>query len=296
MIRAYQPGDEPAILAVGEAALPVDQLPGFTRQDLVHAVDRFAGDPEGTLVALDGETIVGVCTPRLDDLTVHPDHRRRGHGRRLVAAALDLVRSRGLSDLVLYGPSDREPAAGFIAALGFTYHSSLWQFELAPSVDVPAPAFPDDVVVRSFLPGSDLSMFVALANDTFRDHPTPLTFSEKGVAHVHAMPDFDPGGILLVSPHDQPDLPIGWAKAEHELTEAGVRRGHIAFVGLLPEWRGRGIGRELLRWGIAYTRGAGAGAIELAVEAMNERALELYRRTGFTPEVEWPHYALPTGG
>ena len=295
MIRAFRPGDEPAILAVVDAALPIDRPPGTTRRDLMHDVDRLAGDPAGTLVALEGDTIVAYCTPRHDDLTVHPDHRRRGHGRRLVAAALDLVRSRGMDQLILYGPTDRLPAAGFIEALGFTYHSSLWMFELVPSVDVPSPRFADDIVVRTFRPESDLSRFVDLANASFRDHATPLTFSEQAVAHLHAMPDFDPSGILLASPRDDADRPIAWAKAEHEMTEAGVRRGFVSFVGVVPEWRGRGIGRELLRWAIEYVRAAGAGTIELNVVATNERALRLYRRTGFTPEVEWPHYALPTG-
>jgi mycothiol synthase len=295
VIRTFRPGDEPAILAVADAALPVDRPPGMTRLDMVHAVDRIAGDPEGTLVAFENDTIVGYCTPRHDDLTVHPDHRRRGHGRRLVAAALDLERSRGLSHLVLYGPADKEPAAGFIKALGFTYQSSMWMFELAPSVDVPAPAFPEDVVVRTFRPEADLTTFVELANASFHDHPTPLTFTEQAVKHVHAMPDFDPEGILFVSPRDEPDRPIAWTKVEHELTEAGVRRGYIPFIGVLPEWRGRGLGRELLRWGIEYVRAAGAETIELSVEAANDRALGLYCRTGFTPQVEWPHYALPTG-
>ena len=281
-------------MAVVDAALPVDRLPGITRRDVVYAVNRIAGDPEGTLVALDGDAIVGYCTPRFDDVTVNPAYRRRGHGRQLVAAALDLVRSRGLSDLVLYGPSDREPAAGFIAALGFTYQSSLWMFELAPSVGVPAPAFPDDVVVRTFRPESDLATFVELANASFRDHPTPLPFSEPAIAHVMAMPDFDPDGILIVSPREEPDRPIAWTKVLHELTEDGARRGFISWIGVLPEWRRRGLGQDLLRWGIRYVRAAGAETIELSVEAANDRALGLYRRTGFTPQVEWPHYALPT--
>jgi len=295
VIRSFRPGDEPALFAVIDAALPLDRLPGITRQDLAHGVERLAGDPEGTLVALDGDTIVGYCTPRQDDVTVHPAHRRRGHGRRLIAGAVDLVRSRGLAHLVLYGPPDREPAAGFIKALGFTYHSSLWMFELARSVEVPSASFPKDVDVRPFRAESDLSTFVDLANATFRDHPTPMTFSERGVAHVHALPDFDPNGILFVTPRDEPDRPIGWTRVEHEITEAGAHRGYVSFIGVLPEWRGRGIGRELLRWGIAYVRAAGAGTIELNVEAANDRALGIYRRTGFTPEVEWPHFALPTG-
>ena len=295
MIRTFRAGDEPAIMTVVDAALPVDRLPGITRRDVVYAVDRMAGDPEGTLVALDGDRIVGYCTPRHDDVTVHPNHRRRGHGRRLVGAALDLVRSRGLPHLVLYGPADREPATGFITALGFTYQSSLWMFELAPSVEVAAASFPEDLVLRTFRAESDLAMFVELANASFRDHPTPLPFSEPAIAHVMAMPDFDPAGILLVSPGDEPDRPIAWTKVLHELTEDGTRRGYVSWIGVRSEWRRRGLGQELLRWGIGYVRAAGAETIELSVEAANDRALGLYRRTGFTPEVEWPHYALPTG-
>ena len=37
----------------------------------------------------------------------------------------------------------------------------------------------------------------------------------------------------------------------------------------------------------------GAGVVELNVTASNERALDLYRRAGFEPTVEWPHHAVP---
>ncbi len=291
-VRPFRAGDEPAIQAVIDAALPVDRFPGISRQDMVHAVNRLAGDPTGTVVALEDDAIVGYCTPRHDDITVHPAHRRRGHGRRLIAAALDLVRSRGLEHLILYGPADHAAAAGFIAALGFTYHSSLWLFELERSTEVQGPALPADVATRPYSHPDDLATYLDVANASFADHPTPMQFSEQGVRHVHELPDFDPAGILLVAPRDDPATPIAWTKTEHEITESGDRRGYIAFVGVVPSWRGRGLGRELLRWGIARLRSAGAGTIELNVEAANERALTLYRRTGFEPKVEWPHYAL----
>jgi len=294
-VRAFVPGDEGAILAVIDAALPIDRVPGVTRQNMVHAVDRLAGDPGGTVVALEGRAIVGYCTPRHDDLTVHPMHRRRGHGRRLVAAALDLVRSRGQRDLILYGSTDHPAAARFIAALGFTYRSSLWLFELAPTVDVPPPVFPAGVTVRTYRHPDDLSAFVGLANASFVGHPTPMTFTESRIAHTHGLAEFDPAGIALVAPVADPDRLIAWVKAEHETTEAGVPRGYVSFIGVVPEWRGRGLARELLRWAVAHCRAARAGTIELNVEAANERALDLYRRTGFTPEVEWPHYGLSVG-
>jgi GNAT superfamily N-acetyltransferase len=41
---------------------------------------------------------------------------------------------------------------------------------------------------------------------------------------------------------------------------------------------------------VAELRARGAGRIQLTVEAANELALGLYRRTGFEPAVEWPHW------
>lgn len=293
-VRPFEAGDEPAIIAVIDAALPVDRLPGITRQDLLHGVERMRGDPEGTLVATDDEEIVGYCSPRMDELTIHPGHRRRGHGRRLVTEWLVRRRAAGGPDLVLHGP-DRPAATAFIAALGFVRRSSLWLFELPPEVAVPPPAFPADVQVRSYRSG-DLARFVEVANVSFADHPSPIRFTEPIVGQVHDLPDFDPDAILLVFGPGDPDRPIAWAKADHAWVDGTAeRRGFVSFIGVVPAWRGRGLGRELLRWAIARCREAGSGTIELSVEAANDRALDLYRSTGFTAEVEWPHYGISTG-
>ena len=292
-VRTFRPDtDRDRIVAVMDASLATDHPPGTTRQDLLHNLDRMVGDPAGTVVAIDDGSVVGYCVPRLDDLTVHPERRRRGHGRRLVAAARQLVGDRGQDHLILYGSLDHPAAAGFIETLGFRYHSSLWQFELAPSIPVPDAAFTGDVVTRTFRT-DDLDAVVDLMNRAFADHPTPVTFDRATVAHVNSLPDFEPQGILLVFPADDRATPIAWTRTIHEVRENGERRGFINTVGVLPEWRGRGLGRELLRWGIAHLRAAGAGTIELSVEAANDRALGLYRRTGFEPRVEWPHWALP---
>jgi len=63
--------------------------------------------------------------------------------------------------------------------------------------------------------------------------------------------------------------------------EAGRPLGDINLIGVLPTWRGRGIGRALLQWGVAELRARGAARIELSVEAANERATGLYRAHGF---------------
>ena len=291
-IRVFRPGDEPAVMDVVDAALPVDRIPGIDRAGMVRAVERMAGDPGGVVVALEGDRIVGYCAPRFDDLTVHPAFRRRGHGRRLIEAAVEIARSRGQDGVTVYGSTDDPAPAGFIAALDATYHSSIWLCELAANAPAEAPAFPPDVVVRAYRDPADMVAYVALASASFADHPTPMEFTETMVTRSHALPEFDPASILLVAPADDPEALIAWAKARRFETDDGMPRGSIDFIGVLPAWRRRGLGQELLRWGIDRLRATGAEVIELNVTASNERALELYRRAGFEPVVEWPHYAF----
>ncbi len=292
-VRDLRPEDVAAVLEVRLAAYDRDPLPGMTREDIGHEVERLALLEDGSVVALDEGRVVGVCTPRFDLLVVHPDHRRRGHGRRLVEAARALVGRQGLAELQLWGEPDRDPGRAFIRALGFTYRSSLWLFRLPPGRAVPAPVFPSEVTVRPIAVGLDEGRYVALMTAAFADHPSPLQVSESYVRGVHARPDFDPDDVLVVSPADDPGRLVGFCRSVEMPPAGGRRRGDIALVGLLPEWRGRGLGRQLVRWGVGHLRGRGIAEIELSVEARNARALELYRSEGFEPDVEWPHWVLP---
>ena len=119
-----------------------------------------------------------------------------------------------------------------------------------------------------------------------------MTWTPAVIAHVNASPDFDPTGILILSPANDPERPdrVHPDRAVHR--EADTITGDVGLIGVLPEWRGRGLGRELLRWGVAELRRRGAGLVELSVEAANERATTLYRAHGFEPAIEWPHWVL----
>jgi mycothiol synthase len=276
-----------------EAALEFDNFPGVTAWDLDIEVASILGEPDGAAVAVDDGVMCGYVCPGADDLTVHPAFRRRGHGRRLFAAGMEIVARAGEEDLCLYVPSTGAGQA-FAAAMGLAYRSSLWRFNLPPDAAVPSPVFPDDVVARTFGEWVPLPQFVDLLNDSFAGHPSPISWTVGQIEYRHARPDFDPTSILLLTPADSPDRPIGFARIAVGPPEdggsGGARVGEVRLVGVVPKWRGHGLGRELLRWGVAELRARGAGRIQLTVEAANELALGLYRRTGFEPAVEWPHW------
>jgi mycothiol synthase len=276
------------------AALEVDAYPGFSSWDLDGEAVSIVGAPDDVVVAVEDDAVCGYVSPGHDDLTVHPEYRRRGHGRRLFAAGLVLAAREGLSEIRLYVPLSGAGQA-FARAMGMSYRSSMWRLDLAPEAAVPEPVFPVEVASRAFGDWLSLPRFLDLLNATFASHPSPVSWTLGEIQHAHDQPDFDPTTILLVSPVGRPDDPIAFVRTALAPPGNGEAApvGDVRLIGVAPQWRGRGLGRELLRWGVAQLRARGASRIQLSVEAENDLALGLYRRAGFEPLVEWPHWSRP---
>ncbi len=64
------------------------------------------------------------------------------------------------------------------------------------------------------------------------------------------------------------------------------RTVELVYLGLAPEARRRGLGRQLLRHGLHLLRGRRERTLTLAVDQRNEPALALYRSEGLRPVVE----------
>ena len=70
--------------------------------------------------------------------------------------------------------------------------------------------------------------------------------------------------------------------SREELT--GVLQGWIMDFAVLPEWRGKGAGRELLKAAEDHCGEQGIPYLGLAVSSHNVRALHLYEQFGFAEE------------
>jgi ribosomal protein S18 acetylase RimI-like enzyme len=60
-------------------------------------------------------------------------------------------------------------------------------------------------------------------------------------------------------------------------------------TGVMPEFRGAGIGKAVVQAGIKYLLAAGVSAVQLEVTADNESAIAIYNATGFKPtgKITW---------
>ncbi len=291
-VRPATGADLAAIATLGHAAVDLRDYPDATHGDVERNVAALAAEPESAFVALDDDVVVGYVAPRLGELYVEARQRRRGHGTALVEASLPFVRDvLGYGCLLLYVPPGDSPGLRFAEARGFAQRASLYWMERPAGAPCPAPDFPADVVTRTWEPGRDaIPAFVDLLNASFADHPTPVSWTEAVIRAAHAAPEFDPGDILLVAPADEPARPIAFGRARIYADDEPPY-GEVKLIGVLPRWRGRGLGRALLRWSVHHLQDRGVPKIALAVSAANERAVRMYETHGFQRAVEWPQWS-----
>ena len=292
LVRPATAADLPAIAALGHAAVDLGEYPDATHGDVERNLAALAAEPETGFVAVEDGLVVGCLVAQQNDLYVGGPHRRRGHGTALVAAALPCARAvLGFPNPLLSVPPGDTPGRRFAEARGFSYRASLYWMERPADDPCPPPELPASVVARAFDPTrDDLAAFVALLNGTFADHPTPISWSEAVIGSAHRAPGFDPADILLVAPADDPDHPIAFGRTRLYLGDEPPY-GEVKLIGVLPSWRGRGLGRAILRWGVRRLAGRGSPTTALAVSAANEHALRLYEEHGFRRVTIWPQWS-----
>ncbi|MBT9256124.1 mycothiol synthase [Phycicoccus sp. MAQZ13P-2] len=256
------------------------------------------------LVREDGDEVAGyaqVASAGTDDavaeLVVDPAHRRAGHGRALLDAAL----AEGARSVWAHGDL---PAAGVLAAsAGLERTRELFRMARPlTSDDASDPELPDGYTARAFEPGRDDEDWVALNAAAFASHP------EQGrltVADLHERMDqdwFDAAGFILVE-RDGRVVAFHWTKVEpgsrsgrahaSETDEVRHGSGEVYVVGVDPAEQGHGLGGPLTRLGTAHLARRGLAEVELYVDGDNTAARRTYARLGFEDAAVDVQYTVP---
>jgi GNAT superfamily N-acetyltransferase len=138
---------------------------------------------------------------------------------------------------------------------------------------------PEGFTVRSYVPGDEAVWAkIEAAAGAFPSEAAALAHFEKEFA-PHA--ELLPGRMLVLE--DAEIGPIGTTTAWIGIYE-GVRQGRIHWVGITPEFQGRGLSKPLLSAAMKQIASEFDRAY-LTTETTSYRGINLYLRFGFEPVV-----------
>ena len=260
--------DEGLELKLNVGAAPGDANAGGN--DFLYYADGEGGALAG-YCALDAGGGVELCG------MVHPEHRRRGIGRRLLTAATDECRRRGVARLLLICERASRSGQAFVRTTAAQYRSAELRMRLDLAAFRAQPPAGARLVLRR-AGREDVEPLVRILSASFDDPEDTVRarvardLPDQGGSFVLARLAGEPVGVLRV-------------------VDAG-RAANIYAFGVLPAYRGRGLGRQILGATLDALRADGYASAGLEVETENANAAALYRSCGFVETTTYEYYAL----
>ena len=217
--------------------------------------------------------------PQVAELFVHPAHRNRGYGAKLLQA----VDQRAAVGFRIWAHGDHPAARQLAVRTGLERKRELLILHTdVEGADWPEPRLRDGVSLRTFVPGQDEDAVIRVNALAFDWHPEQGALTADDVRVDERRPWFDPEGFFLAE-QDGEVIGFHWTKV-HEATPGrfdGERVGEVYVVGVAPAAQGGGLGRALTLAGLRYLASRGLRQIILYVEGDNAPALAVYTKLGF---------------
>jgi len=208
-------------------------------------------------------------------VAVHPEHRRRGIGRALVDVAKDACRARGIGRWLFVCEYVSAAGRAFVEAARARYRFSEYRMRYEAGGGAPEDPPGPPLLRRAGVEDVD---FVVRARTVSFGRPEDAT-RERVVRNLAK-----PTHRIYVARVE--GGPVGTLGVNEE--------GHVYIVGfaVLPEHRGRGIGRRMLSEVVRVLRSEGWTDIRIEVATANENALSLYRSCGFQETATYGFYEM----
>ena len=211
---------------------------------------------------------------------VHPKHRRRRIAAKLVERAISRTRELGLMRIHVNIFQNSLMAEQLLTQMGFTFVRRFLELRLDLSkrhlqeIGNIAPQYRP-------LQSGEAERLTQLQNRSFMGSwgYNANTFEE--INYRINLPNCSQKDIILAFDSNKP-IGYCWTRINFQKDKAPSEgMGRIYMLGVDPDYRGRGFGRQLLLVGLSYLKSKGLRVVELTVDRENKAARALYKSVGF---------------
>jgi ribosomal protein S18 acetylase RimI-like enzyme len=206
---------------------------------------------------------------------VHPEYRRKGIFRALVQAATEELKRQGIPKLIFFCDHTSGTGIAFLEAINAQYIHSEHR------MDLEEPQMP-----RSF----DERLHVERASNADVEQVARIVGRSFGLSEDELRPNIARGlhnSALRYYIARLEAEPIGTINVTASDRDVGI----YGFA-VLPEYRGRGYGRQILARTIEYAIAEYHKPIFLEVAPENSNALGLYQSVGFRETKRYDYYSI----
>jgi mycothiol synthase len=258
---------------LGRSIAPQAILERLSRPGHTPEQDLFLVETSGTVIGfMEVEAELGIGRVIID-CWVHPEHRRKGLGRKLLNSSFKRAGQLGAGFINISIREDNINGKNALEHLGFQYARRYLELKLDVTKinfsEIDSPPFG-----CRFLREGEEEILTQIQNRSFAGH---WGYNPNDVATT----------LYYIGQSHRSKKDIVLACEEGEVTGycwteiSGVGQGRIHMIGSDPEYRGKGIGKRLLQAGIANLKSRGVTEICLTVDSENEAACSLYDTIGF---------------
>jgi mycothiol synthase len=295
ILRHPEPREAPAIQAVMDAAETADageprrrgiDVANEWRDPECHIADDWwvAVAPDGFVAAV-GWLWPGTAGEATADHYVHPRHRGRGLGDTLLdliearATQLPARRDDGTARRLVVWCEDSDAARrASLDRRGFAAVRQFFEMAIALDDKLAVPVWPAGIAGRAFRLGDDDRHVWEADIEAFSEHFLFMarSYDEWRLHHLEAG-DSDPTLWWLAWDGDE--------LAGYVISVCGELGAEIGDLAVRKPWRGRGLGRALLRAAFRTLRDRGQTVVRLYVDAQNvTNAVRVYESVGMHVE------------
>lgn len=236
-------------------------------------MNEFMYYDEDRLIGYLGIGSFGGSTPEINGM-VDPAYRRKGIFKELMRLATEECRKRKMDGMLLL--SDRSSISGqaLIKSMGATFHHTEFEMHIRSLKNEIEPT------------GIFLRKAINVDADEVARQNT-IYFNGSDEEHNRIMPETEEKKGMRIFIAEYEGKIVG--KTHLQIIED---EGSIFGLGILPEYRGLGLGRKLLLESIRQLFEMKVSGIMLQVESENSNALNLYKSCGFVETSVMDYYKI----